>query len=566
MRRFTARFLLMLCLLGCTEIPSGAAQAKLLSLRAEQAGDSMILLFLEGASLTKPEIVLQNSDSVILALRGVSFPAVRHERSLDTPLAPYVVIEQSGDDVLVTLTCDSPLKIRGVKGIATGKMRIQIVKDLPSDLSETRRGMEERKRGDPLQSVKKISLELKNCTFAEAFRLLGAYAEVNVIVDGSVPKDRTLTLSLRDAPLAEAFQFVLRSGNLDYGIIGRTVVIGARNALSVLMDRAVTMVYPVAYAEPQKIVPLLREMADLTSPANSIIVDERLRELYVKATPMQQERTRKTLQRIDAPGRQVMMKARIIEVNDDASDQLETAINAVYDWWWGSFQNGAFSAGFAQSGYKGGTNEGPLPNLSTASKLPGQIGDGVVSLAGAATRMLDFRIQTLVQNHKARVLADPTVTVLDGQKATVKLIEKLKYVTKRDDAKNPTYEDEEVGPKLEVTPRIGRNGMITVSLSLATGEIVQWIKGGQGEQIPQTNSREVNTTIRVRDGEPFVIGGLFKETRSKAKASVPILSSIPLLGQLFQSRLDKKTRSQVVMILIPYILEVPDAVIRGKTL
>ena len=172
--------------------------------------------------------------------------------------------------------------------------------------------------------------------------------------------------------------------------------------------------------------------------------------------------------------------------------------------------------------------------------------------------MLDFRLRTLVEQKKARVLADPTVTVLDGEKATVKLVEKLKYVSRRDDAQNPTYDDEEVGPKLEVTPRIGRSGMITVSVSLATGEVIQWIRGGQGEQIPQTNSRTVETKIRVRDGEPFVIGGLFKESRSRTRASVPILSSIPLIGELFKAKLDKKTRSQVVMILIPYILEIPD--------
>ena len=55
-----------------------------------------------------------------------------------------------------------------------------------------------------------------------------------------------------------------------------------------------------------------------------------------------------------------------------------------------------------------------------------------------------------------------------------------------------------------------------------------------------------------------MIGGLFKESRSRTRASVPILSSIPLIGELFKAKLDKKTRSQVVMILIPYILEIPD--------
>ena len=407
-------------------------------------------------------------------------------------------------------------------------------------------------------SSRKISMNLKDCDLADVFRLLGAMADVNIVVDASVPQNARMTLAFSEAPFEEVFQFVLRSQNLGFSVVGRTVVVGAKNSLGLLTGRLTTKSYHVAYAEAQKTAPLLKELAELHSPANRVLVDERQNLIVVTGTAFQQEKVRRTLRLLDAPGRQVMLKARIIEVNDDASDQLETALNAVYDWWWGSYQNGALSAGFAQSGRKPGTAEGALGNLDTSANLPGEIGSGIVQLAGTATRMLDFRLRTLVEQKKARVLADPTVTVLDGEKATVKLVEKLKYVSRRDDAQNPTYDDEEVGPKLEVTPRIGRSGMITVSVSLATGEVIQWIRGGQGEQIPQTNSRTVETKIRVRDGEPFVIGGLFKESRSRTRASVPILSSIPLIGELFKAKLDKKTRSQVVMILIPYILEIPD--------
>ena len=72
--------------------------------------------------------------------------------------------------------------------------------------------------------------------------------------------------------------------------------------------------------------------------------------------------------------------------------------------------------------------------------------------------------------------------------------------------------------------------------------------------------------MRVRDGEPFVVGGLFKETTSRLRKGVPVLSDIPLLGALFSVRQTKKTRSQVVMILIPSILTVEDLAIPEKIL
>ncbi|MDY3868870.1 MAG: secretin N-terminal domain-containing protein [Pyramidobacter sp.] len=518
----------------------------------------------DGSCLTSPQIVSQTDKQLMLMFHGVAFPAQHHERGLHAPLAPYVSVEEVDQDTLVTLTCTAFLEMTDVKGVSTDRLRIKLVRKTASASSE-KPSAGTRKRHNPFHSMRKITLTLSACPLPEVFRALAVYADVNVIIDTSVPTDKTLTISLQDVPLKQAFEFVLRSAGLECGIIGRTAVIASAHVLDVVMARPVTVVYPVSYAEPEKIVPILRETAGLTAPGNSVIIDDRLRELYIKAAPIQHERVRVALQKLDAAGKQVMLKARIIEVSDDASDELETALNAVYDWWWISYRDGVFSGGFAQSGHKPGTAEGPLPYTDTASLSKG-IGNGMANLAGTATRMLDFRIEALVQENKAKVLADPTVTVLDGQKASVKLVEKLKYVTKRDDAGNPTYEDEEVGPKLEVLPRIGRNGVISVNLALSTGEIVQWVKGGQGEQIPQTNSREVLTSVRVRDGEPFVIGGLFKETHSKSKASIPVLSSIPLLGQLFQSRLDKTKRSQVVMILIPCVLDIPDTALRGSRL
>ena len=168
--------------------------------------------------------------------------------------------------------------------------------------------------------------------------------------------------------------------------------------------------------------------------------------------------------------------------------------------------------------------------------------------------MLDARIAGLVEKGKARVLADPTVVVLDGHKATIKLVDRVKYVSWRDDAGNPGYSDEEVGPRLEVTPRVGSEGGMTISMALKTGEIVQWKRGGLGEDVPQISEREVSSSVRVLDGQPFVVGGLFKESVSKTTQRIPVLGDLPLLGSLFRSSRRRSVRSQVVMVVIPTLL------------
>lgn len=549
-------------------VASGFASSKqsdsvLTAFSAEQAGDSVVVLFLEGRKLTEPRKVYQNDREFSMILEDVKFPAMRYERGLETPLVPHIMAEQTDRGTVLTLYSEVPLYIDAVRGSGTGNMKIRI-KRLDRGVSYTE-SSEVKNLAEPALPLRKITVNLKDCDLHDIFRILGAMADINIVVDSSVPLTARMTLTFTDAPFGEIFHYILQSQNLEWRRMGGTVLIGAKNSLGVLTGRMITKSYCVSYAEADKIAPILKEMAELLTPANRVLVDERQRLLIVTGTALQQERTRAALQILDAPQRQVMLKARIIEVNDDASDQLETAINAVYDWWWASYQSGSLSAGAAYSKSSPTERQG-LPNLDSADKLPGTIGNGIVNLAGTAAKMLDFRLNVLVEEKKARVLADPTVTVLDGCKATVKLVEKLKYVSRRDDANNPTYDDEEVGPSLEVVPRIARNGMITVSVSLATGEVIQWIRGSQGEQVPQVSTRSVDTTVTVHDGEPFVIGGLYKDTKSRIHSGIPVLQNLPLLGWLFQYKNYRKTRSQVVMVVIPTVLEIPDTAFKTNGL
>ena len=540
---------------------AGAREAKpsgpcLTALRIEQAGDSLLTVSLEGKALSAPRAIYRNSREFALLLEDVAFPALKYERDCEAPMAPHVTVEQVDRGTVIVLSCEVPLRIDGVRGAGTGHMGIRLKRDEKSAFHGGSAELKNRADRASLPS-KNIDLSLKDCDLHDIFRMLGALADVNIVVDGSVPQSARMTLSFKDAPFDEVLRYVLQSQNLEWRGIGKTLVVGARGSLGMLAGRLITKSYSVAYGDPQKIAPLLKEMAELFSPANRILVDQRQNLLIITATALQQERVRSALHLLDAPKRQVMLKARIIEVNDEGSEQLETAINAVYDWWWASYQSGGLSAGAAYSSRRRSERPGLL-DTESSGKLPGSIGKGIVDLAGRAAKMLDFRLNVLVEEKKARVLADPTVTVIDGEKATVKLVDKLKYVSRRDDANNPSYGDEEVGPTLEVLPRIGRGGMITVDVALSTGEVVQWIRGSRGEQIPQVNSRSVTTQVCVRDGEPFVIGGLFKNTKSRIRTGVPVLENLPLLGWLFRYRTSRNIRSQVVMVIIPAVLEIPD--------
>ena len=82
--------------------------------------------------------------------------------------------------------------------------------------------------------------------------------------------------------------------------------------------------------------------------------------------------------------------------------------------------------------------------------------------------------------------------------------------------------------------------------------------------MPQTSTRSVSTQVRVRDGEPFVVGGLFRDNRTINRVRIPVLGQLPLLGELFTYRYNERRKTQVVMLVVPYILETPDAAVEQK--
>jgi type IV pilus assembly protein PilQ len=117
---------------------------------------------------------------------------------------------------------------------------------------------------------------------------------------------------------------------------------------------------------------------------------------------------------------------------------------------------------------------------------------------------------------------------------------------------------------MTLTPKIGRDGVITVEVDIETGEVLEMIAGSTGEQMPRTSTRKVTTNVRVRDGEPFVVGGLFRETDTRTTTRIPVLGSIPLLGEIFTFRNNLRENTQVAIVVVPYILNTPDIAIEQE--
>lgn len=230
-----------------------------------------------------------------------------------------------------------------------------------------------------------------------------------------------------------------------------------------------------------------------------------------------------------------MLEARLIEVDKTAKHEMESILTAVYRGW-------LFSS--TQAG--GEANDGGYDRI----KLP--------TIISPALKILDAGLSSMESEKKDKILASPSIVALDRHKAIIKLSHNYLYQSNVDKSGNVKLASQETGPSLEITPLVGRDGFITLRLRISSGEIVGFRKSGTSEA-PETSQCEVETCVRVRDGEPFVIGGLYAESRSKNVSKAPLLGYIPLIGELFTSRSDVRINSELAFIVVPHVLEIPSS-------
>ena len=305
-----------------------------------------------------------------------------------------------------------------------------------------------------------------------------------------------------------------------------TITIGTVDGLANISGNEETRTFNVAYVDPAALQALLVNLAKV--PADRMVVDPRLRALYVTSNPFKLSEIAALLQKLDRPGKQIMLQAKILEFSDGATRDVEAALNAVYNHWWFSYSG----ANGAKGGYIDDNRLGRnFTEPSDKTFSPGRT--GLTTPMHGIWRAFDVAFRTVETKELGKTLANPSVITLDGEEAEVKMTEDYPFISERDDAGNATWATKTVGPQLKMTPKIGRDGFITIKLEIETGDVVGQVTGSTGEQMPRTVTRSVSTQVRVRDGEPFVVGGLFRDTRSNSRVRIPVLGQLPILGELF---------------------------------
>ena len=168
---------------------------------------------------------------------------------------------------------------------------------------------------------------------------------------------------------------------------------------------------------------------------------------------------------------------------------------------------------------------------------------------------LNAALSALQQKNKSKVLSNPKIATLNNQAATIQSTVSEPYITTQTQLTNAGTLSTQVvnqalsGITLSVTPTINADSRITI-------KIVPNITTSQPTSIgvPKTTSQTAQTTVIVRDGETFVIGGLISEQAGDQRSYIPVLGAIPILGNLFKKTRVSKTRAELLVFVTPKII------------
>ena len=238
---------------------------------------------------------------------------------------------------------------------------------------------------------------------------------------------------------------------------------------------------------------------------------------------------------VDVPDRQVLIESALIELSEEASRD----IGMEYEYFCRHL-----SLSFTKDAISG-----------TAEFLGSIWGGEMVD-----PRAFSATLKAMIDERRAEVLSSPSILTLNNRQARIAIIEDVPIlstvVTEKTETLDVRYE--KVGITLNIKPRICADGSwVTMQIKTEVSEAPEeeFIEV-RGEPVaPVINRRSVETIARIRNNTPFIIGGLIRNASGSGQQRIPIISNIPILGNLFKIRSDRKERREVIIVLTPRVIE-----------
>lgn len=418
----------------------------------------------------------------------------------------------------------------------------------------------------------RLSLNFQDIEVRAVLQLLADFTGLNLVTSDTV--GGRITLRLKNVPWDQALDIILKSKGLTKRQIDNVIMVApteevaAREQLELESQQKIEELAPlrsdfvqVNYAKAEDLATLLKaEENRLLSERGNVTVDVRTNTLLIQDTAAKLEDIRRLLKRLDIPVRQVLIESRIVIANNDFAKDLGVRFGANFD---GSFgDNFTLTAG-ALPGYidntfgvapgieinnEGGENqEGLMVNLPVTAPS-----GGLNFLVGkVGSYLLQLELTAMQTEGRGELISSPRVITSDQTQASIKQGVEIPYQEATSSGATKVSFKEAL-LKLDVTPHITPDDRVRMDLVI-NKDNPDFSRSVLG--VPPIDTREIETTVLVDNGETVVLGGVFERTKQKNTDKVPFFGDIPYAGVLFRRNENIDNNNELLIFVTPKILK-----------
>ncbi|MBI1823865.1 MAG: type IV pilus secretin PilQ [Nitrospirae bacterium] len=417
------------------------------------------------------------------------------------------------------------------------------------------------------RNASSFSLEFRNAELKDVLRALGQENHLNIIISDDV--DGKLTLSFRDVTFEEALEAILKINNLTSFREGDIIRVMKSPFGEGEADLA-TRIIPIHFANAKE---TQDSVKGLLTKKGSLTVDTRTNALVVRDYTWNMAKIMEIVRQLDGKTPQVMIEARIVEVNSNFTRELGVQ-------WGGKAYDAGASGSMRVTGATGNpVGSGGTPGILTggtglsgnslAVNLPAAVGVGSGGALGftfgniGSTLQLDLQLSAMEDTGKGKILSNPRILTLNNKEAkisngteilipTTSILSTASSPGTTSAGASATTGVTVINAKLEltVTPHITPDNQILIHVKTDKKDPDF---NRQIQNIPPLTTRTAETDLLVGDKETVVIGGIYTRNESQGEKGVPWLSKIPILGWLFKKETKTDIQNELLIFLTPTV-------------
>lgn len=521
----------------------------------------------------------EGSNRITVDLFNASLPDNLNRRldvvDFATPVQ-FVDASPISNGVRLTLNVAGPFEQLAYESGDSIVIEVQkLVKDIQKEAEEEIKFFEEKE-----YEGTRVTFNFQDIPVRSVLQLIADVSDLNIVVADSVGGN--LTLRLTNVPWDQALDIVMDARNLDVRKngnvmwIGPTAEIAAREQqlLKAYQDRQIleplqTVLLPMSYSKAIDMKILIDESSSsvdseygLLSERGSATVDERTNTLLITDTAERIIAIRELLTELDYAVRQVQIESRIVIASSDFAHELGVR----------------FGVSYLHSGNNIGVIGADGSAVDTLNPAIDPRDDGLLDIPGYPNRyqvnlpspsgnaatlglsfltgdvILDLELSALESEGEGEVISTPRIVTANQAEAYIQQGVEIPYENSTSSGATAVSFKEAV-LELKATPLITPDNRIQLDLEIkqdTVGEIYQTARGGS---VPSIDTRELNTTVLIENGDTVVLGGIFQDENSSTEEKVPWLGDIPGVGALFRRRANSSKKRELLIFVTPTIIE-----------